>query len=110
MPLAIAIAAIIASYARAEVLRPARLSEADTRPNARAASASNTSGSKSDSACRRCAWRAACYRDPWATKGPTASSASVMQEITGSAGRSEGSESLGSRSRVLVLQGVGRGG
>ena len=39
--------------------RPARRSDAATRPNARAAWASKGSGSKSASACWRCAWRAA---------------------------------------------------
>jgi hypothetical protein len=41
--LAIAVAAMSASYARAAGLRPARRKEAATRPNARAASASNGS-------------------------------------------------------------------
>jgi hypothetical protein len=40
---------------RAAVLGPARRSEAATRPEARAAVASNGSGSKSASACSRCA-------------------------------------------------------
>ncbi len=55
---ATAVAAIIASYVRAVALRPARRSDAATRPNARAASASNASGAKSASACWRWAWRA----------------------------------------------------
>ena len=57
--MAIAVAAIMASYERAVVLRPERRSDAATCPNARAALASKGSGSKSASACWRCACRAA---------------------------------------------------
>ena len=55
--LAIAIAAIMASKDLAAGLRPDRRTEAATRPKARAAAASNGRGSKSASACCRCAWR-----------------------------------------------------
>ena len=57
--MAIAVAAIIASYEQAATLRPALRRDAATPPNARAASASNGIGSKSASACWRRAWRAA---------------------------------------------------
>lgn len=92
-PCAIAVAAIIASYARAAGLRPRCRSDAATRPNARAAAASNGIGSKSVSACCTCAWRAARSRSSRATSGPADNSASVTAVISGSAGSSPGSRS-----------------
>ena len=56
--LEMAMAAIMASSARAAGFRPALRKPAATRPKLRAAAASNGSGSKSASACWRCACRA----------------------------------------------------
>jgi len=83
-------AAIMASDDRADVLRHACRSDAVTRPKARAALASNGNASKSDSACCRCAWRAAHSWSVVATKGPTVRSSRVIAMIAvidGSAGR-----------------------
>jgi hypothetical protein len=77
-PFATAVAAIMASYARAAVLRPLRRSAAATCPNALAADASKGIGTKSVSACCKCAWRAARSWSLRATSGPTESSASVI--------------------------------
>jgi hypothetical protein len=65
-------------------LRAARRSDAATRPKARAASASNGTGSKSASACWAC--RAARSSSVETTGGPTDNSASVTAVISGSTG------------------------
>jgi hypothetical protein len=99
---ATATAAIIASNERAAGFRPVRRSDAATCPNARAAAASKGIGSKSASACWRWACRAARSGSVRATRGLTDSSASVIVEISGSAGRTAASSSPGRRISVLV--------
>ena|GEM_PF-3489644 len=100
--LAIAVAAIIASNARALDFRPARRRDAATRPKDRAAAASNGSGWKSASACWRRSCRIACSRGSDATSGPTESSASVTAVIIGTSGSVETSAILSKRTMVLV--------
>lgn len=100
--LAIAVAAIIASNARALDLRPPRRRDAATRPNERAAAASKGSGRKSASACWRRNCRTACSWGFAATSGPTDSSASVTAVIIGSPGNDNTSVILSRRMTVLV--------
>jgi hypothetical protein len=97
-----AMAAIIASYALAAGLRPTFRSPAATLPKLRAAAASNGRGSKSASACWRCAWRAMRSSSVVATSGPTESSASVTVVICGSSGKASVLLMRPSRMRVLV--------
>ena len=101
-PLDSAIAAIIASKARAAGLRPARRSDAATMPNARAAGASSGSASKSASAACRCAWRAARSSSVAATRGPTDNSANVTAVMSGSSGKASISAIRPRRMSVLV--------
>ena len=82
-----ALAAISASQARAVGFRPEARNYAATDPNARADSASNTSTSKSDSACCKCAWRAARSSSVWATCGATDSSANMIALTHGFVGQ-----------------------
>ena len=81
-----------ASYACAAGLRPAARSEAATCPNARAAT-SNGIGSKSASVYCSSRWRLLRSSPLVATRGPTDSSANVIEQINGSAGRASGSRS-----------------
>ncbi len=101
-PLAIAVAAIRASYARAVGFLPEPRRDAATRPKARAALASNGSGSKSASACCRCDCRAARSSSVDATNGPTANSARVTALIRASAGSGDDGERRPKRMTVDV--------
>lgn len=101
-PLAMAIAAIMASYDRAAVFRSDRRRDAATRPNALAAAASNGSGSKSASAWWTCACRAPRSAGSSVMSGPTESSARVTADISGSSGRLDGSLMRGNSNSVLV--------
>ena len=92
----------MASQARALAFRPARRNDAATPPNARAAGASNGRASKSDSACCRCAWRAARSLSVEAMSGPTDSSASVTAAMNGSAGSTVASVIRVNKITVLV--------
>ena len=97
-----AMAAIIASYARDAGLRPILRRPAATRPKLRAAAASKGRGSKSASACCRCAWRTTRSSSVVATSGPTESSASVTVVISGSSGKAPDSGIRPNRMTVLV--------
>lgn len=101
-PLASAVAAIIAANDRAAGFRPDRRYEAATWPKARAAAASNGSGSKSASACWRVPRRRARSRSSLATRGPTESSARVTVEIRATSGSTAGSVSEG-RARPTIV-------
>jgi hypothetical protein len=81
---------------------PDRRSDAATRPKARAAAVSKASGSKSASACWRCAWRAARSASARATSGPTDNSASVTAVISGSGGSAVASTMRAKRITVEV--------
>lgn len=91
----------IASNALAVVLRPDRHRDAATLPKARAAAASNGSGSNTASVCCRRACRVERSTSSVATSGSTDSSASVTAVMIGSRGRSPGSNLL-IRTSVLV--------
>ena len=83
---------------------PTSGSDAATRPNARAAARIERSGSKSASACWRCACRAARSVSVAATSGPTASSAKVTALIRGTSGRSARSTQPGQQDQHVRIE------